>query len=76
VPFLNQLRVSIATRSKVQLPPDASAPDLTHLMSRETIAAGAAMNTEEHLKIWIKDPSLIKPGAFMPAMNLDDKDSQ
>ena len=49
-------------------------PDLTHLMSRETIAAGAAMNTLDHLKIWIKDPSLIKPGALMPAMNLNDHD--
>jgi cytochrome c oxidase subunit 2 len=49
-------------------------PDLTHLMSRETLAAGAAMNTPEYLKIWIKDPSVIKPGALMPAMNLDDKD--
>jgi cytochrome c oxidase subunit 2 len=49
-------------------------PDLTHLMSRETLAAGAAMNTPEHLKIWIKDPSVIKPGVLMPAMNLDDQD--
>jgi cytochrome c oxidase subunit 2 len=49
-------------------------PDLTHLMSRETIAAGAAMNTLDHLKIWIRDPSLIKPGALMPAMNLSDHD--
>jgi cytochrome c oxidase subunit 2 len=43
-------------------------------MSRETLAAGAAMNTPEHLKLWIKDPEVIKPGALMPAMNLDDKD--
>ncbi len=45
-------------------------PDLTHLMSRETIAAGAAMNTPEHLRMWINDPDQIKPGALMPAMNL------
>ena len=31
-------------------------PDLTHLMSRETIAAGAAQNTPENLRLWIKDP--------------------
>ena len=49
-------------------------PDLTHLMSRETLASGAAMNTLEHVKTWIKDPNLIKPGALMPAMNLSDKD--
>jgi cytochrome c oxidase subunit II len=49
-------------------------PDLTHIMSRETLGAGAALNTPENLKIWIKDPSLIKPGALMPAMNLNDKE--
>jgi len=49
-------------------------PDLTHIMSRETIAAGAAVNTPEHLKIWIRDPDLIKPGALMPAMNLNGHD--
>jgi cytochrome c oxidase subunit 2 len=43
-------------------------------MSRETIAAGAAVNTPEHLKIWIRDPDLIKPGALMPAMNLNGHD--
>ena len=49
-------------------------PDLTHLMSRETLAAGAATNTHENLKQWIHDPDSIKPGSLMPAMNLDDKD--
>jgi cytochrome c oxidase subunit II len=49
-------------------------PDLTHIMSRETLAAGAAMNTADHLKTWIKDPNIIKPGALMPAMNLSDAD--
>lgn len=49
-------------------------PDLTHLMARETIGAGVAMNTPAHLKIWVNDPSRMKPGALMPAMNLDDKD--
>lgn len=49
-------------------------PDLTHLMSRTTIAAGAAPNTEENLTLWIKDPDAIKPGCLMPAMQLDDQD--
>jgi len=49
-------------------------PDLTHLMARETIGSGAAMNTPEHLKIWVNDPNVMKPGALMPAMNLGDKD--
>jgi cytochrome c oxidase subunit II len=48
-------------------------PDLTHVMSRATIAAGAAMNTPENLKIWVKDPQKIKPGCLMPDMQLSDK---
>jgi len=49
-------------------------PDLTHLMSRETIAAGAALNTRENLRDWVKDPENIKPGSLMPAMQLDEQD--
>lgn len=48
-------------------------PDLTHLMSRETIAAGAAANTHEMLRLWIKNPDAIKPGSKMPAMGLSDR---
>jgi cytochrome c oxidase subunit 2 len=47
-------------------------PDLTHLMSRETIASGVAPNTPENLRRWIQDPSVIKPGSKMPAMGLSD----
>ena len=47
-------------------------PDLTHLMSRETIAAGAAFNTPENLTRWITDPATFKPGALMPPMHLTD----
>jgi cytochrome c oxidase subunit II len=49
-------------------------PDLTHLMSRSTIAAGAAQNTPDNLRLWIQDPSAIKPGSLMPAMKLSDAD--
>jgi cytochrome c oxidase subunit II len=49
-------------------------PDLTHLMSRTTIAAGAAENTHDNLRLWIRDPSAIKPGSLMPAMKLSDAD--
>jgi cytochrome c oxidase subunit II len=49
-------------------------PDLTHLMSRETIGAGVAINSPDHLRIWVSDPNEMKPGALMPAMNLGDKD--
>jgi cytochrome c oxidase subunit 2 len=49
-------------------------PDLTHLMSRATIAAGAAENTHDNLRLWIQNPSAIKPGSLMPAMKLSDAD--
>ena len=49
-------------------------PDLTHLMSRTTIAAGAATNTQDNLRLWVKEPDAIKPGALMPAMQLEDRD--
>jgi cytochrome c oxidase subunit 2 len=49
-------------------------PDLTHLMSRETIASGVAPNTREALRLWIKNPDAIKPGSRMPAMDLNDRD--
>jgi cytochrome c oxidase subunit II len=49
-------------------------PDLTHLMSRTTIAAGAADNTPENLRRWIEDPDAIKPGSLMPAMKLSAGD--
>jgi cytochrome c oxidase subunit II len=47
-------------------------PDLTHLMSRETIASGAAPNTPENLRLWLRNPDSIKPGSKMPAMGLSD----
>jgi cytochrome c oxidase subunit II len=49
-------------------------PDLTHLMSRRTLAAGAAENTHENLRLWIQNPDAIKPGSLMPAMKLSDPD--
>ena len=49
-------------------------PDLTHLMSRDTIAAGAALNTPENLRLWIQNPNAIKPGSLMPAMELNDQE--
>ncbi|MGC1188579.1 MAG: cytochrome c oxidase subunit II [Candidatus Acidiferrales bacterium] len=49
-------------------------PDLTHLMSRDTIASGIVPNTRENLRKWIENPDSMKPGALMPAMKLDDHD--
>jgi cytochrome c oxidase subunit II len=47
-------------------------PDLTHLMSRDTLASGAIDNTPANLKLWIQDPDYVKPGSLMPAMQLSD----
>jgi cytochrome c oxidase subunit 2 len=49
-------------------------PDLTHLMSRDTIAAGVIANTPENLRRWIRNPDDIKPGSRMPAMKLNDQE--
>ena len=47
-------------------------PDLTHLMSRDTIASGAVPNTQANLRRWIQNPDAIKRGSKMPAMGLSD----
>src|SRR5438105_1358919 len=41
------------------------APDLTHVASRATLAAGALPNDVAALSAWILDPQAIKPGAYM-----------
>ena len=46
-------------------------PDLTHLASRRTIAAGTLPLTTGNLAGWILDPQTIKPGAKMPPTQLD-----
>jgi len=49
-------------------------PDLTHLMSRETIGSGALPNTPQNMRQWIQDPNFIKPGSKMPAMGLNESE--
>ena len=43
------------------------APDLTHVGSRQTLAAGTVENTTANMARWIVEPGSIKPGALMPA---------
>ena len=43
-------------------------PNLSHIGSRSTIAAGTLPNTQENLVKWINDSSDIKPGSKMPPM--------
>jgi cytochrome c oxidase subunit 2 len=47
------------------------APDLTHLASRKTIAAGALPMGRGGLYAWIADPQGVKPGAHMPYIGLE-----
>lgn len=49
-------------------------PDLTHVASRRTIAAGTLPNTRGALAGWIVDPQRIKPGSKMPPNQLEPKD--
>jgi cytochrome c oxidase subunit 2 len=51
------------------------APDLTHLMARQTLASGMIPNTPENLRRWVTDPQPIKPGCLMPAFGLTDRES-
>lgn len=45
-------------------------PDLTHIMSRQTIGAGILPNNPGTLAAWIRAPQSFKPGCLMPDMKL------
>jgi cytochrome c oxidase subunit 2 len=45
-------------------------PDLTHIASRRTIAAGVLETTRGSLAAWIADPQTVKPGNNMPMVPL------
>lgn len=49
-------------------------PDLTHLASRETLAAGTLDNTAEQLRRFLADPQAVKPGIGMPVPELTDEE--
>jgi cytochrome c oxidase subunit 2 len=49
-------------------------PDLTHLKSRQTIAAGLLPNTPGNLSKWVADAQALKPGTRMPTMALSSPD--
>jgi cytochrome c oxidase subunit 2 len=50
------------------------APDLTHLMSRRTLASGMVSNTPTELRNWVKDPQDTKPGCLMAPFALGEAD--
>ena len=49
-------------------------PDLTHVGSRQTIAAGLVDNTRGSLAAWIADPQTMKPGSNMPMVPLSSEE--
>lgn len=48
-------------------------PDLTHLASRQTLAAGRLENNPTNLARWLADPQAVKPGTYMPDLQLSDE---
>ncbi len=51
-------------------------PDLTHLASRQMLAAGTVPNTRGYLAGWIVNPHGIKPGNRMPPTHLGGEELQ
>jgi cytochrome c oxidase subunit II len=49
-------------------------PNLTHVGSRSTIAAGRFPNTAAYLALWIKNAREMKPEVLMPTWGLDEYD--
>jgi cytochrome c oxidase subunit II len=49
------------------------APDLTHVGSRRQLASGMIDNTPANMRLWLKSPQHIKPGALMPDFSLTDE---
>jgi len=49
-------------------------PELTHIASRPSLAAGSLPNTRANLVRWILNPQLIKPGVRMPPNALSPAD--
>jgi cytochrome c oxidase subunit II len=49
-------------------------PDLTHVASRMTLAAGTIPNDRTHLEQWIADPQHVKPGNKMPELHLSQQE--
>jgi cytochrome c oxidase subunit II len=49
-------------------------PDLTHVASRATLAAGTLPNDPSAMASWIRNPQAFKPGTRMPASQLSGEE--
>jgi cytochrome c oxidase subunit 2 len=52
----------------------ARGPNLTHVGTRTTIAAGLYPNDAQHLARWIKNAPAMKPGIIMPTFGVGEYD--
>jgi cytochrome c oxidase subunit 2 len=75
-PFLRQGQRAFVTagcgschRIRGTLSDGATAPDLTHVASRMTLAAGMLDNTPGNMAAWIVSAQQMKPGNNMPSFN-------
>lgn len=50
-------------------------PDLSHIGSRTSIAAGVLPNNREAMMRWLMHPELVKPGNLMPNLGLDEAEA-
>ena len=47
-------------------------PNLTHVGSRTTLAAGLLLNTPANMAAWLRNPQALKPGVHMPNLYLSN----
>jgi cytochrome c oxidase subunit 2 len=64
--FANPAKTCMACHMVQGITAGVLGPNLTHVGSRSTIAAGILPNTEEGLARWLRDPVGEKPGSLMP----------
>ena len=53
---------------------DRIAPNLTHFAVRNVFAGAALKNNRENLTRWLANPAEIKPGTFMPNLELTESE--
>ncbi|MCW2283990.1 cytochrome c oxidase subunit 2 [Rhodoblastus acidophilus] len=68
------MRCGICHRVRGGLAQGRLGPDLTHVTSRQTIAAATLPNDPAHLSAWIASPQHFKPGAYMPDLGLSGQE--
>lgn len=65
--FLKGVCIACHTLNGSAVAKGVTGPNLTHLASRKTFAAGIIELNKDNLKAWLKDPQAVKPGNLMQA---------